>query len=74
VQDLRKSANLEVSDHIRVYYTATPKLANAVQSFHEYIAGETLADELVARTAPSGSASVEDSFDGEKATIALTKV
>jgi isoleucyl-tRNA synthetase len=73
VQDSRKSAGLEVSDHIRVYYTATPKLADAVQSFREYIMGETLADELVAGGAPSGAASVDDSFDGEKLTVALVK-
>ncbi len=74
VQDLRKSANLEVSDHIRVYYTATPKLANAVELFREYIAGETLADELSARAAPRDAASVDDAFDGEKVTVALVKV
>ncbi len=73
VQDLRKSAGLEVADHIRVYYTATPKLAHAVESFREYIAGETLADELASRAAPSGAVSVDDSFDGEKITIALVK-
>ncbi len=74
VQDLRKSANLDVSDHVRVYYTATPKLANAVESFREYIAGETLADELTARAAPRDAVSVDDSFDGEKVTVALVKV
>ncbi|MDE3090769.1 MAG: isoleucine--tRNA ligase, partial [Chloroflexota bacterium] len=73
VQDLRKSAGLEVSDHIRVYYSATPILANAVQSFREYIMGETLCDELAARAAPNGAVSVDDSFDGEKVTVALVK-
>ena len=74
VQDLRKSENLEVSDHIRLYFTATPKLASALQSFRDYIAGETLANELSASAAPEGAASVDDSFDGEKITIALLKV
>ena len=74
VQDLRKSANLDVSDHIRVSYTATPKLAGAVESFREYIMGETLADELAARAAPKDAVSVDDTFDGEKVTVALAKV
>ena len=55
VQDLRKSENLEVSDHIRVYYTATPKIAHALQSFRDYITGETLADELTEGAAPEGA-------------------
>jgi isoleucyl-tRNA synthetase len=74
VQDLRKSANLDVSDHIRVYYTATPKLANAVESFRDYIMGETLADEMAARAAAKDAVSVDDTFDGEKVTVALAKV
>jgi isoleucyl-tRNA synthetase len=73
VQDLRKSANLEVSDHIRVYYAATPKLASAVESFRAYIAGETLAEDLTAGAAPNGAVSVDDSFDGERVTVALVR-
>jgi isoleucyl-tRNA synthetase len=73
VQDLRKSAGLEVADHIRVFYDATPKLARAIETWREYIAGETLADEMRARAAPSRAASIEDAFDGERVTVALEK-
>ena len=73
VQDLRKSANYDIADHIRVFYTATPKLASAIETWREYISGETLADEMQASAAPAGAASVEDGFDGEKLTVALVK-
>jgi isoleucyl-tRNA synthetase len=73
IQDLRKSAGLDVADHIKVFYTATPKLANAIETWREYISGETLADELQAGTAPEGASSVEDGFDGEKVTVGIVK-
>lgn len=74
VQDLRKSAGLDVSDHIRVHYTAAPKLAAAVESFRDYIAGETLCDALAPGAAPAGATVVDDTVDGEKATIGILKV
>ncbi|CAG0962347.1 partial isoleucyl-tRNA synthetase, partial [Anaerolineae bacterium] len=74
VQDLRKSAGLDIADHIHVFYTATPTLANAIQVHRAYIAGETLADEMSAGVAPSEAASVQDSFDGEKVVVGIRRV
>ncbi|MBI5031982.1 MAG: isoleucine--tRNA ligase [Chloroflexi bacterium] len=73
VQDLRKSAGFDVADHIKLYYTATPKLASAIQTWREYITTETLADEMHATVAPTEAATVDDSFDGEKVTVSLVK-
>jgi isoleucyl-tRNA synthetase len=73
VQDLRKSAGFEIADHIRVYYTATPTLANALEQFRDYIMGETLAEKMSAGAAPAAAAVAEDAFDGEKATIAIVR-
>jgi len=73
VQDLRKSADYDIADRIRVYYTATPKLANAIEQFRDYIMSETLMTEMQAGSAPAGTASVEDGFEGEKVTVALMK-
>ncbi|MEW5720682.1 MAG: DUF5915 domain-containing protein, partial [Chloroflexota bacterium] len=73
VQDLRKSANFDIADHIRVFYTATPILANAIEAHRAYIMGETLAEEMRASAAPANAATVEDAFDGEKVTIAIVK-
>ncbi len=74
VQDLRKSAELDIADRIRLYYRATPGLAAAVQDFRDYIMGETLAVELVAGPAPREAFEASDRFDGEEMTVALVKV
>ncbi len=73
VQDLRKTADLEIADRIRVYYQATPALAEAVQRFKEYITSETLTVELLDAAAPEDLPQVTDSFDGENVTVALVK-
>jgi isoleucyl-tRNA synthetase len=53
VQQLRKDVGLEVQDRIRVrHFTADDDLARAIGEWSGYIAGETLADELVAVEGP----------------------
>jgi isoleucyl-tRNA synthetase len=42
VQDLRKSADLEVSDRIRLYVEASPNLRSALDEYREYVTAETL--------------------------------
>lgn len=73
VQDLRKSAEFDIADHIRIYYTATPTLANAIETHRAYIMGETLADEMHASAAPANAAVVEDTFDGESVSVGIVK-
>ncbi len=73
VQDLRKAADLDIADRIRVYYQATPALADALHSFEEYITNETLTVELVDGAVPEGWPQVADGFDGETVTVGLTK-
>jgi isoleucyl-tRNA synthetase len=73
VQDLRKAAGFDIADRIVTYYTATPRLAEAVAAFADYIKGETLSVELVSGPAPAGAATGEDEFDGEKLTLGVVK-
>ncbi len=73
VQDLRKAADLDIADRIRVHYQATPALVEAVEQFKAYITTETLAVEMVNSNVPEGFAQVADSFDGEDVTVGLTK-
>lgn len=73
VQSLRKDANLEISDRIRLFVTATPKLAQAVKNFKEYIFAETLTQELLEKDAPEKCAVLDDQFDGEKVRLGLEK-
>ena len=72
VQDLRKSAGLDISDRIVVRYTATPKLAGAVAAWAGYVKDETLCVDLAAGEL-AGAAAVEDSFDGETVKVMLAK-
>ncbi len=73
VQDLRKQSGLDISDRIRLYYTASATLQQAVESFSDYIRGETLAIELSNQQPQDGAAVSSDSFDGEELTIGVLK-
>ncbi|MFZ3078697.1 MAG: DUF5915 domain-containing protein, partial [Bellilinea sp.] len=71
VQDLRKTADLQISDRIRLYYLATPGLAEAVADFKDYIMAETLTVELVASVPPESVAASQAEFDGEQLTVGV---
>ncbi len=73
LQDLRKTADLEIADRIKVVYQASPALAQAVRAFADYIKSETLAIELTETANVHSWVQVEDEFDGEKVTIALER-
>lgn len=74
VQDLRKQADLEISDRIRLYYTATPLLAEAVKDFADYIQAETLCVEMVNSLPSENLPTTQDRFDEQEVTIALKRV
>ncbi|MFA5835953.1 MAG: isoleucine--tRNA ligase [Bellilinea sp.] len=71
VQDLRKTADLQISDRIRLYYQATPGLTEAVADFKDYIMAETLTVDLVASAPPESAAVSEAEFDGEQLTVGV---
>jgi isoleucyl-tRNA synthetase len=73
VQDLRKQADLEISDRIRVAYAASERLAEAVRAFGDYIRNETLALELLPGQPEDSMAVSSDQFDGETVTVGLRK-
>ncbi|GIV64962.1 MAG: isoleucine--tRNA ligase [Bellilinea sp.] len=74
VQDLRKQADLEISDRIRLYYSATPLLAEAVKDFAGYIQAETLCIEMVDSLPAENLPTTQDTFDDQEVTIALKRV
>ena len=74
IQDLRKTADLDIADRIKVIYTATPGLQAAVQKFAEYIKTETLCLELSAGEVPGNMVKVQDEFDQEKVEAGITRV
>jgi isoleucyl-tRNA synthetase len=71
VQDLRKTADLDVADRIQVFVTATSGLREAIEANRDYITAETLTVELSFSDPAPESTSVTDEFDGEKVTIGL---
>jgi isoleucyl-tRNA synthetase len=73
IQALRKSADFDVTDRIRLSWQLSPILAGACERFEEYIREEVLADELVSR-APAGGAVEEWTFDGETARVGIERV
>ncbi|MGD0877097.1 MAG: isoleucine--tRNA ligase [Anaerolineales bacterium] len=73
VQDLRKTADLAVSDRIKVNVVATTGLKEAIEANRDYITAETLTVELhYAGPAPESTSS-SDEFDGEMVTVGLVK-
>ncbi len=74
VQDLRKTADFEISDRIKLVYSATPKLAEAVIEFSEYIKNETLTLELVFEEPAPEMTQIISEFDGETVKLAVEKL
>jgi isoleucyl-tRNA synthetase len=73
-QELRKQAGLEIADRIRLYITATPGVLEAIQAHRDYVAGETLALEIIEGEAPGGVAASEAWFDGQWVKVGIEKV
>jgi isoleucyl-tRNA synthetase len=73
VQDLRKSAELEVADRIELYVSATPGLREVIEANRDYVTTETLTLQVHYSKPPESSPSVEDEFDGEKVLLGLVK-
>jgi isoleucyl-tRNA synthetase len=73
VQELRKQADLDIADRIRLYVQATPRLAEAIVTHQEYIRGETLVVEMVTDQPVAGLTISEAEFDEEKVSFGIMK-
>jgi isoleucyl-tRNA synthetase len=73
VQDLRKSAELDVADRIELFVEASAGLRSAIEAHQEYITTETLTSDLQFATPPGEASVAEDSFDGETVRVGLLK-
>ncbi len=73
VQDLRKSAGLDVADRINLFVVASANLKSAIEAHREYITNETLSVSLNFGEPPASASSVEDDFDEEKIKVGLQK-
>ena len=73
VQDLRKSAELDVADRIELFVEASAGLKSAIEAHRDYITAETLTAELKFASPPKDASVVRDDFEGEKVTVGLVK-
>jgi isoleucyl-tRNA synthetase len=74
VQELRKQAEFEIADRIRLCYTGTPELSAAIQEHREYIQGETLAGELVQSEPLPETVITEAWFDGQWMKAGISRI
>ncbi|MFW9834003.1 MAG: isoleucine--tRNA ligase [Candidatus Thorarchaeota archaeon] len=74
VQNLRKSADLNVNDRIRVQFESSQLMAEAVEVHEAYISEETLATELKQAKKPSGEFQEEYTFGDEKLVVAISPI
>ena len=73
IQNIRKESGFEVTDKIRVEIEATELTTPAIESFAEYIGGQTLAVEVKAVANPAGEFVVTSDIDEAPLKIAVTK-
>ncbi|GIF37342.1 isoleucine--tRNA ligase [Actinoplanes xinjiangensis] len=72
VQQARRDADLDVSDRITLVLSASPAVRAAVETFRDFIAGETLATALEFAELTGGFAG--EVGDGEQVTVTVTVV
>jgi isoleucyl-tRNA synthetase len=73
VQSLRKTAEFDVTDRIRLFWELSPGLETAAARHERFIREEVLADEVVQGI--TGSSPAEEwTFDGERARVRIERV
>jgi isoleucyl-tRNA synthetase len=73
VQDLRKSAELDVADRVELFVEASAGLRSAVEAHEAYIKTETLTTKLSFASPPQNASIVDDEFEGEQVKVGLVK-
>ncbi len=73
IQIMRREADFALDDHIAVTYSASPKLAQALEKFREYFSTETLADNVTANGSVNGDAQTFE-FDGESFVVSIARL
>ena len=74
VQNLRKAADFNLDDRIVTLYQAEGALAEAIETWRDFIAAETLSVELRAGTPEEGYFAGSDRIEGHPVTLAVRRV
>ena len=73
IQELRKKAGFDISDHIAAAVQAEGELRAAVETWRDYIQAETLSDDLRFGAPEPGMLTEEDSLDGMRLTLGVLR-
>ncbi|MFO1243071.1 MAG: isoleucine--tRNA ligase [Rickettsiales bacterium] len=74
VQESRKTANLHISDRIRLRVTASPEIEKAVESFSGFIAEQVLASKVVTGVCQGGAEhKIEHTLEGKAVTSSFSR-
>ena len=73
IQNLRKSAGLEIEDRIVVHHSGGERLRGVFATQGDYVRAETLADNIVEGEAPDGATSEQAKIEGEEVTLSVRK-
>ena len=74
IQNIRKESGFEVTDKIRVEIEAKEIVAGAIEHFAEYIASQTLAEQVTSSATPEGAIVVDSEVDEVALKIAVTRL
>jgi isoleucyl-tRNA synthetase len=72
MQDQRKVLNLDISDRIVVSYSASPRIADAINSHEAFLRNELLAERL--ELSPNQNGGIKLSLSGEDIFVTVTRV
>jgi isoleucyl-tRNA synthetase len=73
VQEARKQAELDISDRISLFYTASTDLASAIEDHMDFIKTETLTVDMDSENSPNTLPNASEEFDGETLAIWIEK-
>ncbi len=74
VQNMRKDSGFEVTDKIKIDFSGSDKLIDAVDAFKEYVSNETLAEELNRKDSVNGESGQNWEIGEYSCSIKITKV
>ncbi|MHB9024171.1 MAG: isoleucine--tRNA ligase [Armatimonadota bacterium] len=73
VQDARKDAGLEISDRILLSLRMPEALVESLQPHLDYLKAETLANDVIFSTIPTGAYTADTALGGETITLGIVK-
>jgi isoleucyl-tRNA synthetase len=73
IQNARRAAGFDISDHITTYLAGPERLARVLARHGDYVRQETLSEELIEGAAPDGAHVEEGKLDGATVTLGVVR-